>query len=191
MPSRSNVTNSKTLLVFSMRHIPTKLHQFLISSFQDFVDRCTNRCHQKQYLLIAWAQVTRLPLNKMWTTHVPLLWHPCRAQWPNKNLARKHSQIKKLRFITTRHTRGNYLAPSYVLLTTYSAIRLHHINIYYSIIINININNIIINTVHITIHESLTWPSSHNLTSSGDKDALVFVPSVTQRNHKINITLIC
>jgi len=35
--SRSNVTNFKTLLAFTTRHIPTKLHQFLTGSFRDFV----------------------------------------------------------------------------------------------------------------------------------------------------------
>jgi len=35
--SRSNVTKFQTLLAFTMGHIPTKLHQFLISSFQDSV----------------------------------------------------------------------------------------------------------------------------------------------------------
>jgi len=41
--SRSNVTNFQTLLVFTMGHIPTKLHQFLISSFRDFVRTDTDR----------------------------------------------------------------------------------------------------------------------------------------------------
>jgi len=56
---RSNVTNFRAILVFMMRHIPTKLHQFLISSFRDFVrtDRLahTDRHRQKQYLLVAYA----------------------------------------------------------------------------------------------------------------------------------------
>jgi len=57
--SRSNVTNFQSLLAFTMGHIPTKLHQFLIRSFRDFVrigthtHRYTNRRHQKQYLLAA------------------------------------------------------------------------------------------------------------------------------------------
>jgi len=33
----TNVTNFQTLPVFTLGHIPTKLHQFLISSLQDFV----------------------------------------------------------------------------------------------------------------------------------------------------------
>jgi len=42
-----------------MGHIPTKLHQLLMSSFQDFVwtDRQTDRHRQKQYLLAACVQV--------------------------------------------------------------------------------------------------------------------------------------
>jgi len=35
--SRSNVTDFQSLLAFTMVHIPTKLHRFLISSFRDFV----------------------------------------------------------------------------------------------------------------------------------------------------------
>jgi len=38
---RSNVTNFQPLLAFNMRHIPTKLHRFLTSSFQDFLQRDT------------------------------------------------------------------------------------------------------------------------------------------------------
>jgi len=40
----SNVTNFQTLLAFTMWHIRTNLHQFLISSFRDFVrtDRLTD-----------------------------------------------------------------------------------------------------------------------------------------------------
>jgi len=34
---RSNVTNFQPLSAFTMAHIRTKLHQFLISSFRDFV----------------------------------------------------------------------------------------------------------------------------------------------------------
>jgi len=51
--SRLNIINFQTLLAFTMGHIPTKLHQFLISSFRDFVrtDAQTDRRHQKQYLL--------------------------------------------------------------------------------------------------------------------------------------------
>jgi len=46
-----------------MFHIPTKLHQFLMSSFRDFLrtdtqtDRRTDRRRHKQYLLAACAQV--------------------------------------------------------------------------------------------------------------------------------------
>jgi len=60
---RSNVTNLQSLLAFAMGHITTKLHQFLISSFRDFVqtdrrmDRQTDRRRQKQYLLAAHMQV--------------------------------------------------------------------------------------------------------------------------------------
>jgi len=63
--SRSNVTNFQPLLVFTMGHIRTKLHQFLTRGFQDFVwtDRRTDRHHQKQYLLAAGAQVNILPLS--------------------------------------------------------------------------------------------------------------------------------
>jgi len=35
--SRLNVTNFQPPLVFIMAHIPTKLHQFLVISFRDFV----------------------------------------------------------------------------------------------------------------------------------------------------------
>jgi len=35
--SRSNVTNFEPLLAFTMGRIPTKLHQFPISSFRDFL----------------------------------------------------------------------------------------------------------------------------------------------------------
>jgi len=35
--SRSNITNFQVLLMFIMGHIPTKLHQFLISSFRNFL----------------------------------------------------------------------------------------------------------------------------------------------------------
>jgi len=43
--SKSNVTNFQTLLAFTTRHIPIKLHQFLISSFPDFLwtERVRNR----------------------------------------------------------------------------------------------------------------------------------------------------
>jgi len=47
------------LLAFTMGHIPTKLHQFLISSFRNFVRtvtltrRQTHRRYQKQCLLAA------------------------------------------------------------------------------------------------------------------------------------------
>jgi len=41
--SRSNVINFQTLLAFIVGHIPTKLHQFLISSFRDFVRTDTHR----------------------------------------------------------------------------------------------------------------------------------------------------
>jgi len=43
--SRSNVTDFQSLLAFTVGHTSTKLHQFLISSFRDFVwtDRCTDR----------------------------------------------------------------------------------------------------------------------------------------------------
>jgi len=49
---RSNVTNFQALLAFTMGHIPTMLHQFLISSFRDFVrtDAQTHRRRQKLYL---------------------------------------------------------------------------------------------------------------------------------------------
>jgi len=51
--SRSNVNNFQTLLAFAMGHIHTKLHQFLISSFRDFVRtdtrRHAHRRRQKQY----------------------------------------------------------------------------------------------------------------------------------------------
>jgi len=52
----SNVTNFEPLLAFTMGHIPTKLHQFLFSSFRDFVwtDRQTLL---KQYLFAACAQI--------------------------------------------------------------------------------------------------------------------------------------
>jgi len=45
-----------------MVHIPTKLHQFLISSFRDFVqtDTQADRCRQKQYLHAACLQLTML-----------------------------------------------------------------------------------------------------------------------------------
>jgi len=41
---RSNVTNFQPLLAFTMGHIPTMLHQFLIISFRNFVriDRQTD-----------------------------------------------------------------------------------------------------------------------------------------------------
>jgi len=35
--SRSNVTNFRSLLAFTVGHIPTKLHRFPTSSFRDFV----------------------------------------------------------------------------------------------------------------------------------------------------------
>jgi len=54
--SRSNVTNFRPLLAFIMGHISTKLRQFLISSFRDFVqiDRQTdaakdNTCSQHSW----------------------------------------------------------------------------------------------------------------------------------------------
>jgi len=40
--SRSNVTNFQPLLTFTMGHIPTELHQFLISSLHDFVQTHTD-----------------------------------------------------------------------------------------------------------------------------------------------------
>jgi len=53
---RSYVTNFQPLLAFNMGYIPAKLHQFLISSFQDFVrtDRHTdaaksNTCSQHSW----------------------------------------------------------------------------------------------------------------------------------------------
>jgi len=57
--SRSNVTNFQSLLTFTVGHIPTKLYQFLISSFRGFVrtdtqmQRQMDKCHQKQRLLAA------------------------------------------------------------------------------------------------------------------------------------------
>jgi len=52
---RSNITNFEPLLAFTVRHIPSKLHQFPTSSFWDFVrtDAQTDRRGQKQYLLTA------------------------------------------------------------------------------------------------------------------------------------------
>jgi len=59
--SRSNVTNFQTLLAFTMGHIRTKLHQFLSSSFRDFVqtDGQTDGHRPNQYLLAACAQVIK------------------------------------------------------------------------------------------------------------------------------------
>jgi len=51
--SSSNFTNFQSLLAFTVMHIPTKLHQFLICSFRDFLQRETHRHRQKQYLLVA------------------------------------------------------------------------------------------------------------------------------------------
>jgi len=47
--SRSNVTYFQALLVFTMVHIPTKLHQFPTRSFRDFVrtDRRTDNTKNK------------------------------------------------------------------------------------------------------------------------------------------------
>jgi len=41
--SESYVTSFQPLLAFTMKHIPTKLHQFLISSFRDIVCGQTQR----------------------------------------------------------------------------------------------------------------------------------------------------
>jgi len=43
---RSNVTNFQSLLAFTMGHIPTKLHQFLTSSYRDFVRTDTAKDRQ-------------------------------------------------------------------------------------------------------------------------------------------------
>jgi len=50
-----------------MVHIPTKLHQFLISSFRDFVrtDTQTDRRCQKQHLLAAWVHITTVKHCKL------------------------------------------------------------------------------------------------------------------------------
>jgi len=60
------VTNFESLLAFTIGHIPTKLHQFLISSFRDFVhtDRRTDKRCQKQYLLAECAQVIKLCIEE-------------------------------------------------------------------------------------------------------------------------------
>jgi len=69
--SRSNVTNFQPRLAFTIGHIPTKLHQFLISSFRDFMrkvrqtDRQTDRRRQKQYLLAAYGWRAGNKIHKM------------------------------------------------------------------------------------------------------------------------------
>jgi len=50
---RSNATNFQSLLAFTMGHIPTKLHQFQISSFFMNLHKQTQRDRQKQHLLPA------------------------------------------------------------------------------------------------------------------------------------------
>jgi len=64
--SKSNVTNSQPLLAFTIGHIPTKLHQFLISSFQDFV-------RQKVLVLGEWV------LSGRTDTKTPLKTTPARS----------------------------------------------------------------------------------------------------------------
>jgi len=52
----SNVTNFQPLLAFTTGHIPTKLHQFVVSGFRDFL-RTVTQTPEKPYLLAACAHV--------------------------------------------------------------------------------------------------------------------------------------
>jgi len=76
-------TDFQPLLAFTMRHIPTKLHQFLIGSFQDFVrtdehtDRQTDRCRKKQYLLAACTQVISIFSRTLQQCTKAALSRPC------------------------------------------------------------------------------------------------------------------
>jgi len=59
--SRSNVTNFQPILAFTVGHIPTKLHRFLIGSFRDFVrrERRTDRQTDRQ------TQPKTIPARRM------------------------------------------------------------------------------------------------------------------------------
>jgi len=55
----STFINFQLPLAFTIIHIPTQLHIFLMRNFRDFVrsDRRTDKRRQKQYLLAACEQV--------------------------------------------------------------------------------------------------------------------------------------
>jgi len=62
---------AKPLLAFTMKQIPTKLHQFLSStcSFRNFVQTDTDRQCRKQYLLAAGVHVTHVIMPKQNNTN--------------------------------------------------------------------------------------------------------------------------
>jgi len=72
--SKSNLANFQPPLAFTMAHILAKLHEFLISSFRDFVwtDRCTDADRQMPTKTIPTSSIAAMQLKNT---------HPLKTQY--------------------------------------------------------------------------------------------------------------